>query len=125
MIDAPHDQELNVNIHNKWTHRSSVTTWVLAVLIPLVSAVAGWFWSDATVSARNCQTGASGEGVANAGIFLLVLVLAGPIAVCWHATRTRQSLPRILAPTFTSLLLSVVLVFMALQLWWYQHNCYT
>jgi hypothetical protein len=125
MTDDPHDQELDVKIHTKWRPSPGATTWLLTLLIPLISAVAGWFWSDLTVSARNCQTGAAGEGVANAGLFLLVLVLAGPIAVAWQARRSRPIVSRLVAPLFASFFLSVLVVFMALQFWWLQHNCYT
>lgn len=114
-----------MKIHNERKQRRGATTWLLALIIPLASAVASWFWSDATVSARNCQTGAASEGVANAGLFLLVLVLAGPVAVGWQARRSRPILSPLIAPMFASFFLSVLVVFMARQFWWYQHNCYT
>jgi glucan phosphoethanolaminetransferase (alkaline phosphatase superfamily) len=101
------------------------TTWLLALLIPAAAAVAVWFWSDLTISARSCQTGTAGEGVASAGLFLLVLVLAGPIAVAWQARRSRPIVSRLVAPLFVSFVVSIVVVLIALQLWWYQHNCYT
>ncbi len=104
---------------------SELGTWLLVIVLPVVAGVAGWFWSGATVSVRSCLTGEGGEGVAHAGLLLFVLVLAGPIAVAWRERHARPAARRLAAPILACFLLSVFLVFIGLQLWWYHHNCYT
>ena len=105
--------------------RSELGTWLLAIVLPAIAGVAGWFWSAATVSARSCMTGEGGEGVGHAGVLLFVLVLASPVAIATRERHGRPAIRRLALPLLVSFALSVVLVFMGLQLWWYLHNCYT
>jgi hypothetical protein len=103
---------------------SARVTWGLALLVPILAGGAAWLVADATVSAQACSTGTnSADAAALAG--LVVLVLAGPITIAWHARGARPRFERILAPAVISVLLAVPVVYLGFQVWWSGHNCYT
>ena len=104
---------------------SELGAWLRVLVFPVVAGVGGWFSAEITVSAHSCLTGEGGEGVAHADFLVLGLILAGPIAIAWRERHSRPVARRVAAPAVACLFLSVVLVFMGAQLWWYHHNCYT
>lgn len=101
---------------------SSLITWALAVVVPILAGAAAWLLSDATVSASACAGRGGGAGGAELAE-LVLLVLAGPGATAWRARRAITG--RSMFPVVLSLFLSLITVYMGLQLWWIGHNCMT
>src|SRR5947209_8407390 len=91
---------------------STRATWGLVVVVPILAGGAAWLVADLTVSTEACSTGSGGHyggGVEFAA--LVMLLLAAPVAIVWHARRARPFLPRIVVPVVISILLAVVLIF--------------
>jgi hypothetical protein len=103
--------------------RSITVSWMLAVVTPLLAAVAAWGWTGATTTARECATGAGGHDLDF--VVLCVLALLAPICIGWQSRRMTGSAARAVSPIALSLMLGVPLVVLASQLWWGSHNCYT
>jgi MYXO-CTERM domain-containing protein len=101
----------------------SKASWTLALIVPILASVAAWVWMSATISEQACATGqpAAGPGVAG----LVLLVLAGPIAIGWQAWRARASLARTVVAIVASTTLAVPLILLTLDVCWVSHGCYT
>ncbi|MBV9607217.1 MAG: hypothetical protein JO027_19030 [Solirubrobacterales bacterium] len=76
--------------------RSIKVGWTLAVLTPLLAAVAAWVWTAITTSARDCATGTRGNYVGLVG--LAVLALLAPIGIGWQSRRMSGSVARAVSP---------------------------
>jgi hypothetical protein len=109
-------------VHGR-NRQSTLATWGLAVVLPILAGAAAWLVAAATVSSEACSTGSGGSVTELMG--LAGLVLTAPAAIIWHARRARPLLPRIVAPVLISILLALPLVFLGAQVWWSGHNCYT
>jgi len=90
--------------------------------LPLAAGAAGWLWSAISIPADRCHTG-DGHSSVIALVLLGLIVFAPALGVAWQARHTQPVLLRILAPALT-LLLSIVLVLIGTQAWWYGHDCY-
>lgn len=102
---------------------SSLVTWGLAVLVPILAAAAAWLLADATISRYACLSGAGGESDVAAQAASGLLVFVAPATIAWRLRRATRGTDFL--PVASSLLLSLILVYTVTGVWWSDHNCYT
>lgn len=95
--------------------------WSAALIIPVLAGAAAWIWADASTAVQACATGAP-IGIGLGGLLLVILP---PAVTAWLGWRRGLSWTRIIPAMLASLALAVFLVWVALELWWVGHGCYT
>jgi hypothetical protein len=104
-------------------HRVGRNPWQAALLTPLVTGALAWLWVDLTMSTSACALGDGGG--AGETIGLIALMASAPVATTWRARRTGYPLLRTAAAVIVSAALGVLLVWVAYEVWWFGHNCYS
>ncbi len=99
--------------------------WAMAVVGPVLAAVATWFLSSATISSRACSTGDRPGSILAMLAVAAALVLVTPIAIGCYGWRRDPYSARVALAIVTSIVLAVPLIFFATQVWWSTHNCMT
>ena len=90
--------------------------------LPLLMAVATYLLAGATISVAACGTGGAGGPGLGA---VIALIAVPPLTTSLLARRQREPWLNVVAWTFLSFVLDVIFIFLAFQLWWFEHNCYT
>src|SRR5690242_4612300 len=93
----------------------------VALSLPVFAGVGTWVWVAATTSVAACQAG-SALGVGTAG--WVVLLGAPPLVIVADGLARRERWTRIASTVLAAILLTVLAVWIAAQVWWLGHGCY-
>ncbi len=104
---------------NHHTQQSRTHSWMLALTLPGVAGCVGWLWAEATF-ASDCIAGPGSPGL----VGLVLLVLAVPLSIGWHAKHTAGSVTLSWAPMFVGPVLAAPLVWFAFLIAAGSHGCF-